>query len=188
GDFQARGFTVATYDLRGQGGSDRLADNRRLGHVERFSDYWLDLKSFHAEILLPDCPPPFYLVGHSAGGLISLLAATRDRLMFDRVFVASPMLGLPGLPFGQGGTRALLEAARFFGLGRLPLRMGAGKSETSETFEGNPLTSDAVRFGRAMEILAARPELGIGAPSVAWVSSALEAMMEAGDDAFPRRL
>src|SRR5690606_39285975 len=36
--------------------------------------------------------------------------------------------------------------------------------------------------------LAARPELGIGAPSVAWVSSALEAMMEAGDDAFPRRL
>jgi len=187
-DFRARGFAVATYDLRGQGGSDRLTDTRRLGHVERFSDYWLDLKSFHAQILLPDCPPPFYLVGHSTGGLISLLAATRDRLMFDRVFVSSPMLGLPGLPFGQNGTRAVLEVARFLGLGRLPLQAGAGKTATLENFEGNPLTSDATRFGRAMDTLAARPELGIGAPSVAWVSSALEGMTEAGSDSFPRRL
>ena len=188
GDFQARGFTVATYDLRGQGGSDRLADDRRLGHVERFSDYWLDLKSFHANILLPDCPPPYFLVGHSTGGLISLHAATRDRLMFDRVFVSSPMLGLPGLPFGPGGTRAVLEIARFLGLGRVPLRAGAGKPSTLETFENNPLTSDAARFARAMETLAARPELGIGAPSVSWVSAALDGMIEAGSDGFPRRL
>src|SRR5688572_24478087 len=61
-DFQSRGFAVATFDWRGQGGSQRLIGNEKLGYVERFEDYWTDLQSFHREILLPDCPPPFYLV------------------------------------------------------------------------------------------------------------------------------
>src|SRR5215217_6598016 len=64
-DFRRRGFSVATFDWRGQGGSDRLIGNRSLGYVDRFEDYWTDLKSFHGEILLPDCPPPYYLAGHS---------------------------------------------------------------------------------------------------------------------------
>ncbi len=89
-DFQQRGFAVATFDWRGQGGSDRLIANPKLGHVEDFNDYVADLVSFHADILLPDCPPPFYLVGHSMGGLASLFAATRDRLMFERVFLSAP--------------------------------------------------------------------------------------------------
>ena len=73
-DFQKRGFAVATFDWRGQGGSDRLIGNRTLGYVRSFDDYWVDLKTFHANVLLPDCPQPFYLVGHSMGGLVSLLA------------------------------------------------------------------------------------------------------------------
>jgi len=73
-DFQKRGFNVATFDWRGQGGSDRLISNRRLGHVRRFDDYWTDLQAFHSSILLPDCPAPYYLVGHSMGGLVSLFA------------------------------------------------------------------------------------------------------------------
>ena len=78
GDFQKRGFAVATLDWRGQGGSDRLIGNRQLGYVRNFNDYWVDLQAFHANILLPDCPAPYYLVGHSMGGLVSLMAATRD--------------------------------------------------------------------------------------------------------------
>ena len=93
-DFRKRGFSVATFDWRGQGGSDRLIGNKSLGYVDRFDDYWCDLKSFHAEILLPDCPPPFYLVGHSMGGLVSLFAGMHDRLMFDRIFLSAPMVGL----------------------------------------------------------------------------------------------
>src|SRR6476660_5218727 len=33
-DFQSRGFAVATFDWRGQGGSDRLIRNRTLGYVQ----------------------------------------------------------------------------------------------------------------------------------------------------------
>src|SRR6218665_3355204 len=61
-DFQKRGFAVATFDWRGQGGSQRLIGNARLGYVKSYDDYWTDLKSFHGSILLPDCPGPYYLV------------------------------------------------------------------------------------------------------------------------------
>ncbi len=108
-DFQKRGFQVATFDFRGQGGSDRLIRNPRLGFVEHFDDYRTDLTSFHAEILLPDCPPPFYLVGHSMGGLVALFAGAHDRLMFDRIFLSAPMLALDRQPLSPTGMARLAE-------------------------------------------------------------------------------
>jgi lysophospholipase len=38
-DFRQRGFAVATFDWRGQGGSDRLIGDKHLGYVDRFDDY-----------------------------------------------------------------------------------------------------------------------------------------------------
>lgn len=187
-DFQKRGFAVATFDLRGQGGSDRLIANRKLGYVENFDDYWTDLKSFHGQILLPDCPPPFFLVGHSTGGLVSLLAATRDRLMFDRAFLCSPMIGLPGLPLGLKAASRLVSVARFLGLSGLPLRRKADRPQSAETFVGNPLTSDRTRYMRMVDVITARPELEITSPTLAWIGSSLKGMLQANGDDFPSSL
>lgn len=187
-DFQKRGFAVATFDLRGQGGSQRFLGASRHGYVEHFDDYWTDLASFHSEILLPDCPPPFYLVGHSTGGLVGLLAASRDRLMFDRVFLCAPMVGLPGLPFSLKTTSRILNGARFVGLSRLALRRKEDKPQAPERFEGNPLTSDRARYLRAVDILAADPALEVTAPTIAWTASALNAMRAVQADDFPQRL
>ncbi|WP_164730430.1 alpha/beta fold hydrolase [Pelagibacterium montanilacus] len=184
-DFQKRGFAVATFDLRGQGGSDRLIGNGRLGHVDQFEDYWIDLKSFHSRILLPDCPPPYYLVGHSTGGLVSLLAAARDRLMFDRVFVTSPMIGLPGLPFSPRACLVILNALRFVGLSGIPLQR---RVDATQRFETNVITHDAKRFARMMAVLASRPDLGVGAPTIGWVSAALSGITTAQSVSFPSRL
>ncbi len=75
-DLTARGLWVATFDLRGQGGSPRLIKKRRShGHVRRFSDYERDLDTFLEKVVLPDTRLPFYLLGHSTGGLIALSAA-----------------------------------------------------------------------------------------------------------------
>ncbi|MBN8934216.1 MAG: alpha/beta hydrolase, partial [Rhizobium pusense] len=38
-DLTAMGFWVATFDTRGQGGSERLLKRPGAGHVRRFSDY-----------------------------------------------------------------------------------------------------------------------------------------------------
>lgn len=187
-DFQKRGFAVATFDLRGQGGSDRLIGNRTLGYVENFDDYWTDLRDFHSGIVLPDCPPPFYLVGHSTGGLIGLLAATRDRLMFDRVFLSSPMVSLPGLPLSLKWSSRLINIARFLGLSRMPVGRREEKAQSEDRFENNPLTSDKARYMRSVEILAARPELFVGFPTLAWIGSSLAAMRRANEDDFPQTL
>ena len=185
GDFQARGFTVASFDWRGQGGSERLIGNRRLGHVETFDDYWVDLKSFHGSVLLPDCPPPYYLVGHSMGGLVSLYAGFRDRMMFERIFLTSPMIGIDGQPLSSAGMASLTEFLSFVGLGRLPVARRADRPASEMAFAGNPVTSDLNRFTRAADLLRARPDLEIGAPTVRWVAAAMRAMARAARDDFP---
>jgi lysophospholipase len=184
-DFQSRGFAVATFDWRGQGGSQRLIDNRRLGYVDTFDDYWTDLKAFHGSILLPDCPPPYYLVGHSMGGLVCLMAAARDRMMFERIFLSAPMLAIERLPLGMGGMATATETLSFLGLGQMPASRGADRPPSEARFAGNPVTSDAVRYMRSVAVLKARPELEIGAPTVRWSAAAFRAMARAGLDSFP---
>jgi len=186
-DFRRRGFSVATFDWRGQGGSDRLIPGK-LGYVDRFEDYWCDLRSFHGEILLPDCPPPYYLVGHSMGGLASLFAAINDRLMFDRVFLSAPMLALDGQPLSMQGMARVCEALSFFGLGRLPVSRGADRPQFKANFPGNPLTSDLNRYMRSVDLLEAQPSLEVGAPTIRWAAAAMGAMAEAGRDEFPARV
>jgi lysophospholipase len=184
-DFQARGFAVATFDWRGQGGSQRLIGNSEVGYVRRFSDYWVDLKAFHAAVLLPDCPGPFYLVAHSMGGLVALDAGARDRMMFERMFLTSPMVGLDHQPFGTVGMARLGAALCLVGLGRIAVSRRADRPATEMAFEGNPVTSDPRRFARTAEVLRARPDLEIGAPTIRWAQAAFKAMAQASGDRFP---
>ncbi|OYW98654.1 MAG: hypothetical protein B7Z15_21880 [Rhizobiales bacterium 32-66-8] len=187
-DFRKRGFAVATFDWRGQGGSDRLIGNRTLGYVDRFEDYWTDLKSFHGEILLPECPPPYYLVGHSMGGLASLYAGINDRLMFDRIFLSAPMVALDRQPLSMGAMAKVCETLSFVGLGRMPVSRKADRPASEATFPGNPLTSDLIRYLRMVDVVKARPDLEVGAPTVRWAAAAMGAMAEAGRDSFPGRI
>ena len=68
GELRRRGFAVAVLDWRGQGGSGRLMRNSLKGHVKSFNDYEDDVARFMNEVALPDCPPPYYALGHSMGG------------------------------------------------------------------------------------------------------------------------
>lgn len=184
GDLQRRGFSVATFDWRGQGGSDRLIANARLGHVDQFTDYLVDLRAFHAGILLPDCPPPYYLVGHSMGGLVALMAAARDRLMFDRLFLSAPMLAIPGVPFSLTGMMRLFNTLCFLGLGTVPVARRADRAPGEEAFPGNPLTSDFRRYMRMVSVYSKMPELEVGAPTMRWSAAAFGAMARAANPLF----
>lgn len=187
-DFRRRGFAVASFDWRGQGGSARLIGNSRIGYVDTFEDYWTDLKSFHANILLPDCPPPFYLVGHSMGGLIGLMAAVRDRLMFERLFLSGPMLGVPGQPLSTSAMALSAEALSFAGVGQVPVGRSGDDLPSETRFPGNPLTSDFRRYMVTVETLKARPALTVGKPSVKWVAAAFRAMARSASHDFPGRV
>jgi lysophospholipase len=183
-DLRARGFAVAMLDWRGQGMSDRALKNPRKGYVKNFSEYDIDLNAFMTQVVLPDCPPPFFALGHSMGGAIMLRAARQRQRWFDRIVLSSPMIALQGTG-GLTATRFLIRSLRFIGGGSRYVPGGDDTVVGSKPFLGNALTSDPVRYARNAAILAAEPALGLAAPTVAWTDAALREMGELADPSLP---
>src|ERR1700704_2100211 len=167
-DLRARGFAVATLDWRGQGLSERALRNSRKGYVRDFSRYDVDLDTFIREVVLPDCPPPFFALAHSMGASILLRAAYQGHRWFDRTVLLAPMIALPGMR-RSSLTRAGVKALRLFGLGGAYVPGGDASVMMQRPFTGNLLTSDPVRYARNVAVLEAEPSLAIGSPPGAWM-------------------
>lgn len=166
-ELRARGFYVVAFDLRGQGGSQRMLQNRRRGHVEDFDEFALDLHAVLDEVSLSDCPGPHFLLGHSTGGAVIIHANRRLKTKIDRAVLSSPLVEVQVdrrvKPFMVGISKALV----WMGLGNS--FVPGGKDQILFEYEGNTITSDQDRFLRMNGILEAAPELGIGSPTVSWV-------------------
>ena len=176
-DLRARGFAVATFDWRGQGASDRALGDTRKGHVRNFSEYATDLAAIMDQVVLPDCPPPIFALGHSMGAAIGIRVSHDGSRWFDRMVLSAPMIALrPGRLTTIAGP--LARFMRLLGRGSGYVPTGNGKAIGAEDFVGNVLTSDPVRYARNAAVLEQAPELGIGAPTVAWADAALRLMKD----------
>ena len=187
GEARARGFAVAMIDWRGQGLSERALLDPRKGHVGSFAEYDVDLETFVREIVLPDCPPPLFALGHSMGAAVLIRSAQKGRRWFDRVVLCAPMIALGG----RAGARFAAVSARtlrLLGLGRSYVPGGGSTPLTSLPFVGNVLSSDPVRHARTTAIVDAEPMLGLGSPTVAWVDAAYRAMREFSEPQYPERI
>jgi len=181
-DLRRRGFAVATYDSRGQGGSTRLLGNPRKGHVRDFADHVNDFETIMQEVVLPDCPPPYYVLAHSTGGAIALLSAERLRTQIDRMVLTAPLLAL-----AYGMPRLLVQFTGFlmhFGLGEAFAPGAGGSPIQSQPFLGNPLTSDEARYQRALAVVDAEPALGVGGATIGWVNAAMRACLRLAESDF----
>ncbi|MFC3074434.1 alpha/beta fold hydrolase [Shinella pollutisoli] len=171
-DLTTRGLWVATFDWRGQGGSDRLLTDSRAGHLLRFADYEADLSLFLEQVVLPDARLPFFIVAHSTGALVALSQAPLMENRIERMVLSSPFVALAGQSMSQGRIAVIARLAALSGLGRYTFRRAASPLG----FDGNVLTSDARRFARNAGILAAHPELAVGWPTARWLDEVLRAM------------
>jgi lysophospholipase len=174
-DLRDRGFAVAVIDWRGQGHSQHQLRDGGKGYVRHFSDYEIDVQAFVEQVVLPDCPPPYFALAHSMGGAVLLRVAHAGRRWFDRIVLSAPMIDLPGHRTSFA-ARALLRAMRLFGQGDRYVPGGNDQLTGAADFIGNPFTSDPVRFARNAAILEEDPTLGLASPSVAWADTALRAM------------
>ena len=188
-DLRRRGFHVAALDWRGQGLSDRLLKDRSKSHIRRFSQYETDVKSFISEIVLPDCPPPFFALAHSMGALALLhyTAAARP-IWFQRLVLISPMIKLTGKSLPMPLIRILAKLACQIGLAGLRIPGNDVTPAEDQRFEENEVTSDQRRFERFKGILQAAPELSSGMPTIGWLNAALNAMTDLRDDEFVERI
>jgi lysophospholipase len=174
-DLRARGFAVATFDWRGQGASDRVLADHRKGHVRNFSEYATDLETFMEQVVLPDCPPPIFGLAHSMGAAIAIRACHDGSRWFERMVLSAPMIALRPSRL-TNVARPLARFMRLLGRGSGYVPTGDAKPIGAEDFIGNVLTSDPVRYARNEAVLEEAPELGIGAPTVAWLDGALQLM------------
>lgn len=180
-DLIKRGFAVAAFDWRGQGGSARKLRDPRKGHVDSFDEYDRDLDAFMQQVAFPDCPPPYFALAHSTGGLVCLRAAHARRSYFSRVVLMAP---LTELAIRRASHRTIHTAAAILtaiGLGEIS---APGGRRNYPDFEDNPLTSDQARFDRNQAIRQALPDLAIGPPTFGWLYAACRAMSEASGPDF----
>lgn len=173
GDLRARGFAVAAFDLRGQGGSGRLYPDPLIADVGRFEDYVDDVGRILAAVGRAGLPEPITLLGHSTGGTVALAAAARDATGLSRVIATAPMFGLTAVDLTSAPIGALLTLLMAAGLGRRPVNTNIDH----RTFETNALTHDAARFARTRAIFTAEPALRIGPPTFHWLKAMREGIL-----------
>ncbi len=175
-DLQARGFAVATFDWRGQGGSQRLHPDATRNHADGFGDHVLDLEDFVVAIVRRHMPAPFIGFAHSMGAAVLLHALARKPALLDRAVLTAPMIDIsPSLKPPGAATMARLCAAAGFGTRLIPGPAAKGKAVASFPVD-NVLSSDPERFLRSYHILAAGPHLAVGKPTIGWIDAAFQAM------------
>jgi lysophospholipase len=182
-----RGFTTATFDWRGQGGSERLLRDQQRGHVRDFQDYVKDLDRFFEEVVLPDCRGPYYVLGHSTGALIALLATPSLVNRVQRMVLAAPFFTYTGLPLSIGTISRIAGVLYWMGLGRMYGAWGP-RPRRSPPFATNKLTTDIARYRRNMELYETYPKLAMGGPTVSWIRAACRAVATVQDPEFMQRI
>lgn len=171
----ARQFAVAIIDWRGQGLSDRLLRNRLKGHIASFAQHRADLDCFMRDVVLPDCPPPYFALGNSAGGAV-LLDVLCERTWFSRAVAISPMIALAERRLPVFAIRVTTRLACAIGLAGAYVPGARRRLLRADDFPGNPFTSDSSRFLREVRTLEAAPELGLAGPTFGWLAAALRQM------------
>lgn len=177
GNLTDRGFAVAIYDPRGQGGSGRPLKDRYRSRMSSFAEYDDDLISVMTQWVLPNCPPPYLALGHSTGGN-TVLRALRSRAWFSKAVVSAPLLGVHAGAWPMPVARALAALVSRIGLGWMFLPGQMQRPLTAFGFDGNAFTTDRARFSRDASILEAEPRLGLGGPTFSWLHAAFRAMDE----------
>lgn len=186
-DLSARGLGTLIFDLRGQGLSDRLIPDPAKGYVGDFHDYVDDLEEIFANVGLPDCRGPFFLLGHSIGALIALMATPMMVNRVRRAVILAPLLGYPRLPLSTRALKRVTGIARAVGLGRL-YASNVRDRRAAVPFAMNRLTTDHVRYERNLTIRRLHPELGLAGPTVSWINASCRAIEAVQDPEFLARV
>ncbi|ODT32121.1 MAG: lysophospholipase [Kaistia sp. SCN 65-12] len=175
-DLSGRGLGAALIDWRGQGGSDRLIRDPQRGYVKSFSDYANDLEQFFEEVVLPDCPGPYFMLAHSGGALVALLAAPNMVNRVRRMVLIAPFLELPGQRPSMKAVCRITTLLCLVGLGRLYAAWGPRKPGGTP-FEENKVTSDPERYRRNALLYETFPQLALGGPTIRWLRAASRASL-----------
>ncbi len=178
GELNGRGFTVATFDWRGQGGSARALRETLKAHVGDFAEYDDDLKCFLDQMVRPLSPQPPLLLAHSMGAHIAIRAMHGNPEAFRAAVLVSPMLGIATGSYPAPVVRLLAEFFVLVGRGSDFAWGIAGRDPLLDDFATQPCTTDRARFARTQEIIKANPSIRLAGPTWGWLAAAARSMAQ----------
>ena len=188
GELQARGFTVATFDWRGQGLSARSLADRRKAHVRDFREYDEDLAAFLEQVVKPLGGGAPLALAHSMGAH-TLIRTLHDRpRTFAAAVLTAPMMaastrGYP--PWFAAATTALMNA---FGRGESWVLGMEGRDPLAMKFEDNLVTSDRDRFARTQALIIRNPDIRLAGPTWSWLKAASASMAREMAPGYPEAI
>ncbi len=172
--WHGQGWTITSFDWRGQGGSGRLTPAANCGHIEDFGEFIADLRAFY-EDWEAATPGPHVVMGHSMGGHLVLRGLVEGAIRPDAAVLIAPMLGVKSA-FGPLAER-MARILGGVGNSARPAWKGNEKPYTTETRE-NLLTHDPDRYADELWWQERQPEIVTGPPSWRWVIEAFKSMRE----------
>lgn len=172
GELAARGFIVATFDWRGQGGSSRAVADSRKAHVRDFAEFDEDLATFLDQVVAPmKCKPPFALA-HSMGGHI-LLRTLHDRpRIFSGAVLSAPMQAISTRGVPVWAANLMTRTMNAMGRSQEWVMGMEARDPIKLKFEDNLVTSDRIRWARARDLIVRNPELRLAGPTWGWLKAA----------------
>jgi lysophospholipase len=176
GELSSRGYTVATIDWRGQGGSVRALDDPLKAHIRDFGQYDSDLQVFMDKVVhnLTDRPP--VVLAHSMGAHILLRAMHDHPGQFAAAVLSAPMLRAQTRGYPPRLARLMCRAQNLLG-GQAQWVIGMrDRDPLKMTFADQLVTSDAQRFGRTQAFLREHPNLRLAGPTWGWLEAAYRSM------------
>ncbi len=166
-DLNSKGYTVFTYDHRGQGASGGgLPEDPHRGHVEHAQDYVDDMKLFVDNVVKKTPQPNLHILAHSMGGLVSSLYLQANPGSVKSAALVSPAFGL-----NTGHYDITVRAATCMVGKAAAYAKGKGPYDKELPFEGNKYTNSPERFAFARS----SPGNPTGGPTNGWVCETLKA-------------
>jgi len=183
-ELNTRGFTVATFDWRGQGGSARLLPDPLKGYVGDFADYDKDLQDFMRIAVAPLKGAKPMVLAHSMGGHIALRALHDKPGMFAAAVLTAPMLGIATHGYPAFVARGVTAMQALLGHGK-DLAWGMkGHDPLTIDFAHQTVTSDRARFERNQKALRAQPNLRITGTCWGWIEAAYLSMEKLAEPGY----
>jgi lysophospholipase len=182
-DLYGKGYSIISYDHRGQGLSQRLGrGNPQIGNLDDFSQYARDLDALMTKHATPggsvNGKRKIYLIAHSMGGAVASLYleqyAPRSPSPFKAVVLSAPMYGINTDPYPSPLTHGIVRLFQALGLGR-HYAPGEHDRNGNEAFASNSVTGSRVRWQVMNRTWEDHPEAVVAGASNDWVSKALDA-------------
>jgi lysophospholipase len=173
--WHGRGWSVTSFDWRGQGGSGRLNPAGNCGHIEDFAHYIDDYRDF-AKDWQGALPAPHVVMGHSMGGHLVLRALVERAVRPAAAVLIAPMLGLKS-PFGAALGERVARLLGGLGDPGRPAWKTNERPYTTDTRE-SLLTHDHDRYADELWWQRANPANVTGPPSWKWVIEAFRSTRE----------